>query len=130
MGIFDRFRQKWAIRAYARRLGPLLAKRYGRQKFYTADQVRRTIEVCGFSRRYIAYAYAMFLTEHAFAGEKCTVRTEDPYSSLRETAGGIADHRHWDVDGPDFGGSVFEDGSPHDGGFEAFGGGGDGGGGE
>lgn len=46
----------FAIKKYCRELAPLLAKRYGRSKYYTPGQVRRTIEECGFNRNISAVA--------------------------------------------------------------------------
>jgi hypothetical protein len=64
--MFERIRKYFALKAYARKLGPLLKKRYGGSKDYTPGQVRTTVEVGGLNPHYLYYGYAMFCQEKEF----------------------------------------------------------------
>ncbi|HXY58428.1 MAG TPA: DUF6559 family protein [Methylocystis sp.] len=66
MGFLTRFRKRWAIRSYARRLPRLLAADYGRSKRYTPPQVKATIERSGLNSDYFGYAVAMFSDRDGF----------------------------------------------------------------
>ena len=60
MGLFERFKARRAIKAYARRLPRLLQKDYGGSDAYTPAQVRKTIERHGLDSTHYSYAIAMF----------------------------------------------------------------------
>jgi hypothetical protein len=70
--------QKWlALRSYAKGLGADLKRRYGKQKHYTAAQVRRTAELRRYNIAYLCYALCIYCTPGEFAeyhratGEAC-----------------------------------------------------------
>jgi hypothetical protein len=66
-----------SIRLYARRLGPLLTKRYGYSRQYTGGQIRQTVAGAGVPIAHICFAYAMFMSQKEFdalhreLGETC-----------------------------------------------------------
>ncbi len=58
---------RWfSVKKYMNKLNPLLKKRYGVSEFYSAGQIERTIIECGFSKKYLPYAFAIFLSEDDF----------------------------------------------------------------
>jgi len=61
MNLLARFRHRAALRAYARKLGPVLRKRYGRSKTYTIDQINAACKQAGLRIDYVRYGYAMFV---------------------------------------------------------------------
>ena len=69
--------RRHSIRLYARRLGPLLARRYGYSRQYTGKQIRQTVTSAGMPIAYICFAYAMFMSQkdfdalHRQLGETC-----------------------------------------------------------
>lgn len=70
--------QKWfAIRNYAKKLGPNLRQRYGASRYYSPGQVRATIKKSGLSLDWWCYAFCMycdfdsFTQYHADIGEVC-----------------------------------------------------------
>ncbi len=70
--------RKWlAVRSYAKGLGAELKKRYGKQKHYTAAQVKRTAEQGRYNIDYLCYALCMYCSPGEFAdyhrvtGEDC-----------------------------------------------------------
>lgn len=56
----------WALRTYRKRLPRLLGQRYGNPKFFTPEQVERTIKESKLNSRYIEYAYALFVSLEDF----------------------------------------------------------------
>jgi hypothetical protein len=70
--------RKWfAIRSYAKSLGPKLRERYGTEKKYTPAQVKRTIKEGSYNVDYMCYAlcmycdYPSFTEYHRSTGEPC-----------------------------------------------------------
>ncbi len=69
--------KRLALRRYRRELGPSLVARYGRERHYTVNQVRKTAEVLGLNTDYLCYAYADYCSRadfdahHASTGETC-----------------------------------------------------------
>lgn len=85
ISMLQAIRRWFAVRSYAKSLGPNLRERYGAQRKYTPAQVKRTIETCGYSTDYICYAmciygeYCDFTEYHLSNGESpdyCGMRTE------------------------------------------------------
>jgi uncharacterized protein DUF6559 len=121
-------RKRLALRGYRRKLGPSLVKRYGRERYYTVNQVRVTVEKLGLNTDYICYAFADFCSRedfdahHASTGEACD------WAAMREeltSSWGIGDHHHHAADhGYDDGHHDYhhDDGGHHDGGFHDGGG--------
>src|SRR5215469_9455757 len=58
--LLQSFRRRWTLRAYRRRLGPALRKRYGKQTTYTPGQVRRTAYETGCPVQDLCFAYSMY----------------------------------------------------------------------
>ena len=51
----------WSIKKYGTKLLPKLEKRYGKQMYYTAHQVRATIYQESFNPVYLPLGYLLFL---------------------------------------------------------------------
>lgn len=83
MNLFARFRHRSALRAYARKLGPELRKRYGSSKTYTVDQINAACKQAGLRIDYVRYGYAMFLSpkEHRDLGRR--LEKEHDYQVLK-----------------------------------------------
>lgn len=67
MGFLSRLRQRHAIRSYARDLPSLLRCDYGAGRWFSAQQVIRTVERAGLSREHLPYALLMFSDPAEFA---------------------------------------------------------------
>lgn len=77
--------KKSALKQYIVKLGPLLAKRYGKAEHYTYGQVKQTVSECGLNATYAVYAYAIFLNSNDFDNQmKETCNENISYSQLRE----------------------------------------------
>lgn len=69
--------RRQGIKTYARALGPLLQKRYGRRDAYSAKQILKTSEEARLPPAYICYGLALFLFRddfdrvHEERGELC-----------------------------------------------------------
>lgn len=61
MNLLARYRHRSTLKAYARKLGPELRKRYGRSKTYTIDQINAACKQAGLRVDYVRYGYAMFV---------------------------------------------------------------------
>jgi hypothetical protein len=84
MGLWERFRARRAIKAYARRLPRLLHKDYGGSDAYTPAQVQRTIERYGLDRRHYSYAFAMFCNRENFDEFRTQFSPSVGYDEIRE----------------------------------------------
>lgn len=133
--------RKWiAIRRYAKRFGRLLRERYGKQKYYTPAQVKRTAETNGYNANYLCWALCMYCTRSDFDAYHQAHREACDYNSMRSE---IADHffggdasfnandvirGHIGGDQPEFNGNFENDGDATSGGDYGgdSGGGGDG----
>jgi len=63
------FGRKSAIRKYRQKLPAELSKRYGGTGPYTPEQVRATVDDIGLNHRFIHYAYLMYCSQAAIAGQ-------------------------------------------------------------
>lgn len=83
------YRRRRNIKKYARKLGPLLKRRYGRSRFYSAKQIRTTVHSAGLPVQPICYGYAMFMDREDFdilhreLGETCN------YDAMRQEIGEV-----------------------------------------
>ena len=66
MYLFAGIRKQRAIKSYIHHLGRDLAKRYGKVKEYTPNQVVKTIHDCGYNWRHICYAHALYASHKQF----------------------------------------------------------------
>ena len=65
MKIIREYQKKRAIKSYIHRLGKDLARRYGRSKIYTSNQVAKTAKDENYNWLHICYAHAMYTSfEH------------------------------------------------------------------
>ena len=83
MNILKKIRKYFVLRSYAKKLGPLLSKRYGKRKYYTAKQVRKTVDDSRFDPVLICYAYATYLTRKEFRRVHEEMGEECDYDSMR-----------------------------------------------
>jgi hypothetical protein len=89
MRLLQSFRRRQAIRAYRRRLGPALRKRYGRQTTYTPGQVRRTAYEIGCPTWDLCYAYSMYCSPEVFEAHHAAMGVQCDYDSMRAEVGSI-----------------------------------------
>ena len=66
MGLLGRLRRRRAIRSYVRELPRLLQRDYGAARWFSMQQVTRTVERAELSREYLPYALLMFSDPAAF----------------------------------------------------------------
>ncbi|MBV9827541.1 MAG: hypothetical protein JO001_18035 [Alphaproteobacteria bacterium] len=66
MGWLRRWQIRQAAKQYARRLGPNLRQAYGSAEHYSPAQIRTGVGKLGLDERYIAIAYAAFLSPETF----------------------------------------------------------------
>lgn len=63
------FGKKSAIRKYQNKLPAELSKRYGGNGPYTPEQVKATVDDMGLNHRFIHFAYLMYCSQAAIAGQ-------------------------------------------------------------
>jgi hypothetical protein len=83
MNIFARFALHRAARIYARRLPGELQTDWGASAAYTVDQVRSAIARSQVGGRYVAVAYAAFLTEEDYLSVAWSLPLVLPYDVAR-----------------------------------------------
>jgi hypothetical protein len=64
--MWKRFQKRRAMRRYRRRLGVKLRRRYGRERYYTPEQVRSTAISGGLGVDYMCFALAMYCDRESF----------------------------------------------------------------
>jgi hypothetical protein len=84
MNIFTRWALHRAARRYARLLPGELPADYGSSDTYTAGQVAAALDRRGEDGRYVAIAYAAFLTEADYLGLAHALPLVLPYDNARE----------------------------------------------
>ena len=67
--MLERIKKHFALKSYVKKLGPLLRKKYGKLKSYTAGQVKTTIQINGLDEYYVCYAYVLFCKQSTFNQE-------------------------------------------------------------
>ena len=138
--MFEGIKKWFAVRSYAKSLGPKLQERYGKQQHYTPAQVQRTAQEGGYNQDFLCYALCMYCTMPDFTayheqnGEVCD------YNAMRSEVGGRFFNGNTSFDASDVidGGAGWDDAKPSDftggdsgdGGCGGDSGGGDGGGGD
>lgn len=88
MGLFDRIRKRRAIKAFSKRLGPALSKRFGQTPYYTADQIGDVV-TSGKLRRhreYMIYAYCLFMSQKEFEALDNVTGAAGDFDILRSEA--------------------------------------------
>jgi len=83
MGLFSRFWVKRAAKRYARELGPCLRHDFGASEFYSSPQIQAAVTKLRLDRKYIALAYAPFLSEQAFAELANSMPVAVPYDDAK-----------------------------------------------
>lgn len=79
--------KKEAVREYLGKVGPDLRKKHGKQRHYSPEQVRRSVEDQGLGVDYLCFAYCLYCTPadfdlvHAATGEACD------YGAMRSLVG-------------------------------------------
>ena len=81
---FSSIRRRRAINIYAKRLGPLLKRRYGRSGKYTAGQIRQTATNAGMPLSDICFAYAMFMNQKDFDSHHRELGETCDYQAMRQ----------------------------------------------
>lgn len=135
--MWKRFQKRRAMRRYRRRLGVQLRRRYGRERYYTPEQVKTTAVASSLGVDHLCFALAMYCDRASFdayhqaQGEVCD------YDAMRADIGAsyfggdtTFDASSFDALDASYGTSDGHDGGHHGGHFDAGydGGGFDGGG--
>lgn len=76
-------KRRFAIRSYVWKLSQELLRRFGKKKFYSADEVTQAAERGQFSAAFIAYAHAMFCARRDFDSHYSASRVTCTYDGLR-----------------------------------------------
>jgi hypothetical protein len=130
--MFEKIRKYFALKSCINKLGPLLAKRYGKSKTYTPGQVETTSGVIGIDNKYLFYGYAMYCGQDMFYEQAKEANEEFDFEALRLEVGDKffgGDSNFSTNDNHDIGGGIGDSGSSDIGGIGGMGGFGDGGGG-
>ncbi len=85
--MFHQIKKYFALKAYIKKLGPLLISRYGKHKNYTTSQIQKTIEVSGLNEKFRFYAYALYCLPSEFEKESKEEDQNLNYDSLRQELG-------------------------------------------
>jgi len=81
---FNQFGLDRAAKAYAKRLPAEMNAGWGSSEVYTIGQVKAAIRHLGLKGRYIAIAYAAFLTKEDFTSVEAEYPTPIAYDAARE----------------------------------------------
>ena len=81
--MFDRIKQRSAIKSYFMQLSLELFSRFGKKYHYTVDEVSRTAESAGFKTEHLAYAFALFFDRKDFSQHYKRTPCRDRYEVLR-----------------------------------------------
>jgi len=82
--ILEHIRRKWAVGTYVRVLPHILRKLHGKQRRYTHTQVREAIGAGNLNRKYIEYAFAIYVERSHFIGlKKDPAGSGESYDQLR-----------------------------------------------
>ena len=84
---FSNLKRRRAIKRYAKKLGPVLKKRYGKSKHYTSGQIRTAVTKRRLSHNHICYAYAMYMDKPSFTKLHEELGKECDYDSMRNEIG-------------------------------------------
>jgi hypothetical protein len=84
--MFEKIKKHFALKSCIKKLGPLLAKRYGKSKTYTPGQVQTTAGIIGINDKYLFYGYAMFCGQDVFYNQFSQAE-EVNYEALRQEVG-------------------------------------------
>jgi len=118
MGWLSKVRRRRAIRRYAR-LGPLLAKRYGRSETYTQGQIRATAESVGLPAATLTVGYAMFMAKAEACAQAAETGVVLDYDAVRKEVADLC--FSGDVDFSATKPAAFDDGSVDGGGLDGGG---------
>ena len=83
IAFLPRFRKYRTIRRYFR-IRRILAKRYGASKYYTPQQIEKTLESLNIPSEYIHYAQAIYSDEATFSEYYTQIGDGYNYQELRE----------------------------------------------
>lgn len=84
MNWLERYRMRRAARAMARKLPPVMAREWGRSDYYTAQQVRRALQVTGLPGAYDFLALAAFLDRQAYEAVSSANGARHDYDAARQ----------------------------------------------
>lgn len=86
---FSNLKRRRAIKRYAKKLGPVLKKRYGKSKHYTQGQIQTAVTKRRLSHNHISYAYAMYMDKPSFNKLHEELGKECDYDSMRNDIGNL-----------------------------------------
>jgi len=76
-----------AVNSYWLHLAPMLARRWGTQKFYSLEQVTQAAQAAGLTTEFIAYAHAMFCSRSDFDAYYAPLPVVYDYEDMRRVIG-------------------------------------------
>lgn len=85
--MFERIQKNIALKAYEKKLGPLLQKRYGKSESYTPGQIQTTSRIVGLNEKYLFYGYVLFCIEDSFNHELSGSESGLDYHAMRQELG-------------------------------------------
>jgi hypothetical protein len=82
---------------YVSRLPPVLMEGWGASTAYTPGQIEAAVKTARLDRRFIALAYAAYLSEEDYARAKPSLPLKLPYGGARST---FQQYASWHIDRP------------------------------
>lgn len=79
----------YSIKKYGSKLLPILVKRYGEKKHYSASEVRATVFQCNFNPKLLPLGYMLFLTQSDL---KNVLYIEYPHLDVKQYKKEISDY--------------------------------------
>jgi hypothetical protein len=94
--MFQRIKQRSAIKSYVMKLSLELFSRLGKQHHYTIEQISQITEAVGLKTDYLVYAHALFCDRASFRRHYERTDLRDRYEALRDEVskryfGGVRD---------------------------------------
>tara|TARA_R110000737_G_scaffold102815_2_gene136211 strand:+ start:449 stop:781 length:333 start_codon:yes stop_codon:yes gene_type:complete len=86
----------YSIKKYGAKLLPTLEKRYGKQKYYSASQVRTTVYQNDFNPKYLPLAYLLFLDNNTLRNVLFTEYPELNISQYKNDIGAYIARKKYD----------------------------------
>jgi hypothetical protein len=96
LDMFQRIKQRSAIKSYVMKLSLELFSRLGKQPYYSIEQISKTSEAAGLKTDYLTYAHALFCDRANFRRHYKRTDLRDRYEALRDEVskryfGGVRD---------------------------------------
>ncbi len=86
---FSNLKRRRAIKKYAKKLGPILKRDYGKSIHYTPGQIRAATTKAKLSHNHICYAYAMYMDKTNFEHLHQELNKDCDYNGMRTEIGNL-----------------------------------------